>query len=141
MKLFFNIFRKKIMASCGHETLKKDKVTAFGKSAVIKIPIVDGKTDYCHRCLEKMAIKCAWCGNVIFIGSPVTLYMATKKDFKIPEHAVIYNENPLQLVGCRRCAELGSADWMGYWVPPGKVQRVMSPTEVAIQSNKVVLVE
>lgn len=139
MKLF-KIFKKKIVAGCGHETLKKDKVTAFGVSCEIEIPIVDGKTDYCHRCLEKMAIRCAWCGGVIFIGMPVTLYTA-EKDFVLPEDAAWFNEEYRQPIGCKKCAEMGPADWMGFWVPPGKVKRVMPPTELVIQSNSIVLIQ
>ncbi len=138
MKLF-NIFRRKIVAGCGHETLKKDIITAFGESCEIKIPIINGKTDYCHRCIEKMTIKCAWCGKPIFIGMPVTLYVV-KKDFVLPDGAVWFNENQRQPVGCRRCAEMGPADWMGYWIPPGKVKRMLSPNELVVQSNSVVLV-
>jgi len=138
MKLF-NIFKKKIVAGCGHETLKKDKVTAFGVSCEIKIPIVDGKTNYCHRCLESMAVKCAWCEKVIFVGMPITLYVA-RENFVLPDGAVWFNEDQRQPVGCRRCAEMGPADWMGLWIPPGKVERHLSPTELVIQSNSVVLV-
>lgn len=94
MWFFNNVFRKKVVAGCGHETFKKDKIAAFGESVEIKIPIIDGKTNYCHRCLEKMSIKCAWCGGVIFISSPITLYISQKKDFKVPKYAIIYDEDP-----------------------------------------------
>lgn len=137
----FGIFKKKIIANCGHETKEKDAVTAFGESTITKIPIKDGKTEYCHRCLEKMAIKCAWCGGVIFIGAPITLYSPAKEDFKIPEHAVVYSKDPLKLVGCLRwkCADSG-VDRVGFWLPPGTVMRVPSPLEVAMQSGGTVVV-
>ena len=86
-----------------------------------------------------MSIKCAWCGEVIFIGMPITLYV-TKKDFFLPDDAVWFNRDQRQPVGCRRCAEMGPTDWMGVWVPPGKVERTISPTELVIHSNSVVLV-
>lgn len=127
-------FGGKIVADCGHKTKKKDKVTAYGESTVTGVPIKNGKTPYCHRCIEKMAIKCAWCGHVIFIGDPITLYTPRDKDFKVPEHAVAYRENPLQLVGCLRweCAETG-ADRAGFWLPPGAVQRVPTAYEMCMQ--------
>lgn len=140
MKLF-NIFRKKIVAGCGHETLKKDKVAAFGTSCETEIPIVDGKTDYCHRCLEKMAIRCAWCGEAIFIGDPITLYSPSDKNRKMPDYAVLHNEEHNSYVGCLRwnCTETG-ADRAGFWYPTGKVYRVPSPIEMAMQSGDVVCV-
>ncbi len=134
MKLF-NIFKKKIVAGCGHKTLEKDTVTAFGASCKTKIPIVDGKTDYCHRCLEKMAIRCAWCGKVIFIGDPITLYSPRDKNWKMPDYAVLYNKEHNSYVGCLRwnCAETG-ADRAGFWYPPGKVYRVPTPIEMCMQN-------
>ncbi len=122
MKLF-GVFKKKIMAGCGHETLVKDRVSAFGASREVKVPVVDGKTDYCHRCLEKMAIKCAWCDGVILIGMPITSYVA-KKNFVLPEHSVWFDEEQRLPVGCGRCAEMGPADWTGIWAPPGKVKEI-----------------
>ncbi len=134
MKLF-DIFKKKIVAGCGHEALEKDKVTAFGASCETKIPIVDGKTEYCHRCLEKMAIRCAWCGGVIFIGDPITLYSPRDKDRKIPEYAVLYDKEHNSYVGCLRwnCAETG-ADRAGSWYPTGKVYRIPTPIEMCMQN-------
>ncbi|PID52240.1 MAG: hypothetical protein CR972_03075 [Candidatus Moraniibacteriota bacterium] len=132
---FFNIFKKKIVADCGHKTLKKDNVTAFGESCEIAIPISNGKTAYCHRCLEKMAIRCAWCGKVIFIGDPITLYSPRGEGLKMPDYAVLYNEEHSSYVGCLRwdCAETG-ADRAGFWHPPGKVFRVATPLEMCLHN-------
>ena len=115
--MLFHIFAKEAVAGCGHKTLARGNMTAFGVSRKTKISIIDGKTDYCHRCLEKMAIKCAWCGNVIFINDKITLCTPLSKNFEIPEHTVVVHEkNPLKLVGCSRCAEAG-ADIAGFWHP------------------------
>ena len=134
-----SIFEKRVIADCGHETKVKDRVTAFGESVIAELPIKDEKTPYCHRCIEKMAIRCAWCGHAIFIGDPITLY-TPPKDFKIPEYAVIYKENPLQLIGCLRwnCAQSG-ADRAGFWLPPGRVQRVQTVYEMCIRNGIVVI--
>ncbi|MBU1289698.1 hypothetical protein KKG85_00400, partial [Patescibacteria group bacterium] len=64
----FSFFERKIVAECGHTTKRKDKIVAFGEGTITEITFEDGKTPYCHQCLEKMAIRCAWCGHVIFIG-------------------------------------------------------------------------
>ncbi len=138
---FFNIFKKKIVTDRGHETLEKDTVTAFGASCKTKIPIVDGKTDYCHRCLEKMAIRCAWCGGVIFIGDPITLYSPRDRNRKMPDYAVLHNKEHNSYVGCLRwnCAESG-ADRAGFWYPPGQVMRVPSPLEMAMQNGGMICV-
>ena len=85
---------------------------------------------YCPDCIKSMCIKCAWCSGLIMVGDPVTLYSPRNKSFVPPEHAAVYNDEPLQLVGCLgwNCADTG-ADRAGFWVPPGKVDRVASPME------------
>lgn len=103
---------------CGHLTEQNGPVSAFGHTTTTQMPRNEyGSVDYCLKCISEMAIKCAWCGNPIFIGDPVTLYTPLE-NFKIPEHAVINNEKPLQLVGCLRwnCADTG-ADCAGFWLP------------------------
>ena len=134
MKLFkiFNIFKKRIVADCGHETFLKDRVEAFGESVITELPIKNGTTPYCHRCLEKMAIRCAWCGRAIFIGDPITLYSPRDKDQKMPDYAISYKD---RFVGCLRwnCAETG-ADRAGFWYPPGRVVRVPTLIEMCMQS-------
>lgn len=94
-----------------------------------------------------MAIRCAWCGNRIFIGDPITLYtpltqeLTQNNDFQVPENAVVYSKDPLQLVGCLgwNCAESG-ADRAGFWVPgengKGRVQRVQTAYEAILCSKE-----
>lgn len=138
--LFFWLFRffwknRKIEATeCGHKTKIEDWVEAFGERTRIKVPVEDGKTLYCHKCLEKMTVRCAWCGLPIFIGSPVTLYSPRDKEKAMPEHAVLHSEEYNSYVGCLRwnCADTG-ADRCGFWYPPGKVNRVPSPIEMCLQ--------
>jgi hypothetical protein len=114
---------------CGHHTEQYGSVSAFGHTITIQMSMNEyGSVDYCFDCISKMTIRCAWCGNPIFISDPVTLY-TPYDDFKIPEYAVINNEKPLQLVGClrRNCADTG-ADRAGFWLPnpddKGYVHRV-----------------
>ena len=138
--VYLKWFRKKkefITADCGHETKEEDKVSAFGEDILTKLPIENGKTSYCHKCIEKMVRQCAWCKRPIFIGDYLTLYTPAKKDFVIPEYAVVYSKDPLQLVGCQRtdCAETG-ADYCGEWLPPGEVRRFTSTLERSIQDLK-----
>ncbi len=121
MKFFDIFFEKKIVADCGHEVCKKGVITAFGKSCTTEIKFVDDKTPFCHKCLEKMAVQCPWCGGPIFIGDMITLYIPSE-NFIIPKSAAVYNRDPVQLVGCQTtsCASSG-ADYAGTWMPPGKV--------------------
>lgn len=111
----------KTWAKCGHKTKKKDKIHAFGETVTMKLCKDNGKIPYCHRCLEKMTIRCVWCGKPIFIGDPITL-CSPKPSFKIPSWAVVYSKKPLRLVGCLRyqCADTGAAR-AGFWDTPGKV--------------------
>lgn len=129
---------------CGHETRRQGKLSAFGENCYLKMPVNDsGTVDYCLDCLAKMTIRCAWCGRPIFIGDPVTLYTPVDPEYQPPaKEYAIYSEDPLRLVGCLRidCGESG-IDRSGFWYPPGQVYRVLSPTELCIQENNVVIAE
>ncbi|NTW88760.1 MAG: hypothetical protein HGB26_06475, partial [Desulfobulbaceae bacterium] len=118
----------------------KDRVHAYGGSCKTRLPFENNHTPYCHACIKKMAIRCAWCGKPIFIGDPVTLY-SPSKGFEIPEYAVRYSEDPLRLVGCLRwdCADSG-IDRSGFWMPPGEVMRVMSPIEQVLATGTAAIV-
>ena len=129
----------KVKADCGHKTRLYDKISVFdknGKQDFLGITITTKKPKYCHKCYEKMVIRCAWCGGSILPNDPITLYSPID-GYKIPEYAVIYKEDPEQFVGCLRwgCAESGG-DRAGFWVMPGKIRRVLSPIEEIIFSSK-----
>ena len=135
MNFLKKIFRRKVWAKCGHSTFVTDEVFAFGCIATTKLPIKNYVTNYCHRCLETMAIQCAWCGKAIFIGDPVTLYTPTK-DFSVPTYAVTYSTDPFRLVGCLRDDCVSTiADRKGFWYPPGQVVRVPSLIETALNTG------
>ncbi len=140
-KLFFNQWRT-FQAKCGHETKLKGTLTAFGEttSGVIQ-PNADGSIEFCHACLEATVIPCAWCQKPIWPYYPITLYSPRDPNFKPPEKSVVYSHDPLLLVGCLRweCAD-GGVDRAGFWMPPGYVQRVMSPLELCIAKDDVVIV-
>jgi hypothetical protein len=99
------------------------------------------KIPYCLDCVEKMTIICPWCRRPIFIGDYITLYKPLDPNFKIPEGAVVYSTNPLQLVGCQRsdCAETG-ADYCGIWEVPGKVKRIPSAIERVLITKRPVII-
>ena len=127
---FCRYLGRNYLCGCGHRTKRKTIMKIDGKEGVFKMP---KNREFCHKCFAESAIKCAWCGETILPGEPITLYSPAKKDFEIPDHAVIYKRVPLQLVGCLKwkCCETG-ADRMGFWVMPGRVYRVMSPIEMLI---------
>lgn len=130
---------------CGHKTRQKGDVAAFGVTITTEMPLKDGTVDYCLECIAKMAIQCAWCSLPIFIGDPITLYFSSKPDFVVPDHAVVYNEQTKELVGCLRmdCASTG-ADRAGFWLPDeqghGHVERTTSIYAMAAQSGRPVAV-
>lgn len=132
-----NLVRKTHTANaCGHRTKKAGEAECLGEKVTFSMPLSkNGNPEYCLDCIAKMAIKCAWCGDPIHIGDPVTLY-AAKKSFKVPEHAVRYDKDKECLVGCLgwNCAFSG-ADRQGFWVPPGKVARVPSPLEMLMAAG------
>ena len=147
-------------AKCGHETKRAGEVTAFEHTTTTKMPLnEEGTVDWCLECLGKMAIRCAWCGDLIFIGDPITLYSpgpragffssgepgeaqeARKQEgFVAPDYAVAYCEVPLTLVGCLgwNCADTGS-DRAGFWLPgddgKGRVQRVQTAYEAILAAE------
>ncbi len=129
--LFCRFLGRKYQAKCGHKTKLIAEVKIFGEKTIFWLNKKNIK--YCQQCLVDMSIKCSWCGKSITVRDPVTLCTPMKKDFQMPEWAVIYKKVPLQLVGCLRweCAESG-VDRAGFWIAPGKVHRVLSPLEMLI---------
>lgn len=110
---------------CEHATKKIVRVKEGKKrKGFVTIPLSEnGSPDYCICCMNKMAIRCAWCGESIHIGDPVTLsWPADDGSFKIPDYAVKYGEGD-QLVVCLR---RGCGEYMcryGFWMAPGVVRK------------------
>ncbi|MBA3551035.1 hypothetical protein H0W32_02410 [Patescibacteria group bacterium] len=129
--VFYLIFGRSYECNCGHKAKRKTMLTIDGESGIYTL---DKEHKYCPQCWINAAIKCAWCSNTIIPGDAITLYTPQDKDFKVPEHAVVYKRTPhLQLVGCLgwNCADTGM-DRSGFWIMPGKVQRAASPMEMMI---------
>ncbi|MEK7658485.1 MAG: hypothetical protein AAB352_01300 [Patescibacteria group bacterium] len=136
--LFYKLFGRNYIASiCGHKTKLFSPVEIFGEKIFITLK---RKFEYCPECLAKMSIRCAWCGKSILVGDPITLNTPVRKDWQVPDYAVKYKKDPLQLVGCLRweCADSG-IDRAGFWMPPGKVYRVASPMEMVLATNDVAI--
>lgn len=139
---FYHYFGRWYQCGCGHATKWKSPLTIHGHEGVFK---ARSKTpDWCSECWSKAAIKCAWCGETIVPGDPITLYSPgpptdlffsseepgeaqqrrKQENFIVPDHAVVYREEPqLQLVGCLRigCVDIFT-DRAGFWTMPGKVR-------------------
>lgn len=129
---------------CGHKTKQKGEVSAYGSTTDTVMPLNDGTVDYCLECIAGMAIQCAWCGRTIFIGDPVTLFTPKDPEFVAPEHAVVFKEQPLQLIGCLRSSCCDTvADRAGVWVPDeggnGHVQLLQSIYSMATGSEGVII--
>ena len=137
----YEVFGQNFKWGCGHVTKKKTFVTSPDGDSWWFHTRAKGD-DYCSECFKEAMIVCAWGEKLIAPGDPVTLYTPRDPDFRLPEGAAIYKEKPRpQMVGCLRwdCADTG-ADRTGFWVMPGKVERVVSPMEMAMASNDVVIV-
>lgn len=135
-----NFFRKDYVANkCGHKTKIKGRVCALGENFTLEMPLAENKKpDFCLDCISKMSIRCAWCGEPIHIGDPVTT-LCVAQDYIPPEYAVRYEDN--SFVGCLSwgCGE--AIFRSGFWMPPGVVHRVMSPIEMVISSGSAVFVQ
>lgn len=130
-----------IKCKCGHHSKLAKEMHIHGKTSHLEINYRPfRRPPYCLDCVEKVAIICPWCGEPIFIGEYVTLYTPNNPNFKIPEGAVIYSKEPLQLVGCQRsnCAQSG-ADYCGIWEAPGVVRRIPSAIERIMAGEKYVI--
>ncbi len=117
-------FAKKGKAKiCGHEAC------SIGKLSNSILEFNGDELLYCHECLDKMTIYCAWCGRYIEIGDPIILLHECEEKTPNP---VKYEE---AYVACCRCADLGVADAQGTWVPSGqndckgRVERSLSIVE------------
>jgi len=137
-----------LASKCGHQSPLGGDVTAFGKTRTLKDRELDSSgaiEGWCPDCVSKMVIQCAWCTAPIFPGDPITLYTPATEDFVVPDHAVVYRESPLQLVGCLgwNCADTGG-NRAGFWIAgeggKGRVYRVPSPVEIAFNSGRAVVV-
>ncbi|MBU0530944.1 hypothetical protein KJ910_00390 [Patescibacteria group bacterium] len=127
-----HFFSRRFMAGCGHLTYKRDRVRAFNAGVITEVPIWNGITPYCHRCLEAMAARCPGCGLPIFIADPVRIVSPNRADFVIEEGVHLFDmvEGHIKLVACLRCAP-SITSVAGIWLPPGGVRLIHSPFDVA----------
>jgi len=112
---------KTLAFKCGHTSLLHRDVLVLGEMRHYQN---DGSDmELCPDCQAAMAIRCGWCGDIIFPNEYITLYYLTPEGetrrFRPDTHCVRYNND--QIVGCTHCAEMGVADICGQWIPPGKV--------------------
>ncbi len=134
LKLTYYLRPTYLAKKCPHRTKKMGLIKVHGRERIMSLKENDsGGFDYCIACIAKKTIRCAWCGNPIFIGDPVTLY-SPKKGVKMPDHAVRYKDTDCY-VGCLGwdCAETGG-DRAGFWAWPGKVYRVPTVEEMIFAS-------
>ena len=122
--------QRSLQAGCGHVGYRLALVRFDGHTGLIQCPVKHGQTPYCPRCLERMTIRCAWCGQPIFVGDPVTLY-TNIPEREMPDYAVPFSLEPRRYIGCLNWGCGNSHDHQGFWMPPGKVLSVRSPLEVA----------
>jgi hypothetical protein len=114
---------------CGHKTRPFGQITAFGYGFWAEIPVFKGKTTFCHECIGKMTIRCAWCGKPIFVGHLVTLSIPPA-GARMPEHTQYYLlDKGHACIGCANCARQEDVR-AGFWTQPGRVQ--LLPTIFAV---------
>lgn len=125
-----NRFRKKIYAGCGHETYCKDWVEAYNEKRLVDLIMDRCSIMYCHQCLSKMAIRCAWCGRVIWLDDRVRLRL-NFDNIKMPDYARVvpysFGNRP-EYIGCAlldcnglRKNRPEESEPVGFWKPPGEV--------------------
>ena len=119
---------------CGHTGPLVQEVTIFGQKE--KSSLKPDQFEWCHECLAKMAIMCAWCSEPILIGELIVFHSHSTsrvdKVFLDANHFVQHPQDPSQFVCCMRMGCAVDARCDGIWMPPGKVMRVLSPIEEAM---------
>lgn len=126
---------------CGHRTRLTDVIRRNGEFVIWSTPLEEnGKPDYCIDCLAAMSIPCAWCGEPIDVGEPITLYHPSEFD-RVRSDALEYLPEPGSVIGClsTRCSD-SSADRAGFWMPPGVVERIPTPVELSLMSGDAIVV-
>ncbi len=102
---------------CGHFTKNKGFVSAFGETITTKMPVQsDGSYEWCLSCIEKMAIKCAWCNKGIMIGDIVTV-SAIDSHPHLHKNLVFVKEETEALLGCLRESCGLASEAGGRWIP------------------------
>lgn len=102
---------------CGHNTAVHELIRAEDGWTITSIRV--RPIDYCHKCLEAMAIRCSVCKKPIFIGNGVSLARVES----LPEGAVWYNESLQTGVVCTSTECCNSHKYYsGSWQPPGRVE-------------------
>ncbi len=123
MHQLFKNAQRRILAECGHRTDLKGFISFSGEQRAFMIAQKNGTTPYCHACLAKMTILCAWCGKPIFVGDPVTLSMHNpESDPPLQRCAVRHSDG--SHIGCVRCTCTGAHKTntaVGVWQSPGDV--------------------
>lgn len=115
---------------CGHSTKMRGRVVGFdGDSFLAELPVVDDTTTYCHDCLGKMTIRCAWCSRSIFVGKPITLSVQPLAA-QMPAYARYLNlDEGRAYIGCAACAK-PEDNRTGFWTQPGTA--ILNPPSFAI---------
>lgn len=104
--------RKIPATKCGHMTLVSGSVTIFGKRVAFRLPVKDGKTDYCLDCVGRMTVYCHQCLRPVIVGDELAW---TKETADVPAvDGGVYN----RYTCCRKCG----SERAGVWVLPGRTQ-------------------
>lgn len=113
--------RPVVAEGCGHLTREFSVAYKGDDWVVVQVP-PDNDRAYCAKCVAKSAIICAWCGQIIWPGDPISLSAPlSAKFFKKLEGAVCFDRETMTMVGCLR-PECGSRfDMAGFWAVPGRV--------------------
>lgn len=125
---WLGFFRTVRATKCGHRTLVRGTIEAFGELKNYMLPVEEGVAEYCLDCLSAMTIRCAWCDQPIFIDDPVTL-RDVSADWTLTSHAKLSlrdeHDQRGRYIGCFRRTCVRTIDHPdGYWLPPGVVHRI-----------------
>lgn len=108
------------LAQCNHTFEKKLAMIIDGHIIKYTLPKNGSMPLCCPDCFKSSAIHCAGCKGIIVPGDRVCLYGGMTPG-QVPKNAHVFDDNPIQLVYCARCAD--SKDHIiGTWMPGKRIQ-------------------
>ncbi len=142
LDLWFAVLGRNHLCGCGHDARLK---TLIKREDVEGLYTLDRDRECCPECFISASARCAWCGCLVVPGSPVAIYAWQEERGEPPPHAVFYdnsrNDKTTQryVLVCLRSGCGWPEDRQGFWVLPGRIERVLSPLEECLYQDDLVI--
>ncbi len=122
LALVWGFLSKPVLAEgCGHTTREVSVAIKNNDWVIVQVPPGNDRA-YCAKCVVKSAIVCAWCGEIIWPGDPVSLMAPLEtKFYKQLEGSFCFDRETMTMIGCLRPGCSSRFDVAGFWAVPGRI--------------------